>query len=71
MGESQNSQKYRLISRVLVEKGQILKDFQRQVLRKIGQFHGKFRGETADFAGFFLANFAKIDQFWVDMTSVV
>ena len=46
-GESQNSQKNRPISRVLAEKSQILKDFQGQVLRKIGQFHGKFRGETS------------------------
>ena len=26
------------------EKSQISKDFQRQILRKIGRFHGKFRG---------------------------
>ena len=32
---------------ILVEKSQILKDFQGQILRKIGQFHGKFRGETS------------------------
>ena len=51
-----------------------------RILRKIGRFHGRFRGETsprnnqsktADFAGFFLANFTKIDQFCVDMTSIV
>ena len=29
---------------ILAEKSQILKDFQGQVLRKIGRFHGKFRG---------------------------
>ena len=29
---------------ILAEKSQILKDFQGQILRKIGQFHGKFRG---------------------------
>ena len=29
---------------ILAEKSQILKDFQGQVLRKIGQFHGNFRG---------------------------
>ena len=37
-------------------------------------FHGKFGGETktktADFTGFLVGNFAKIDQFCVDMTSV-
>ena len=36
-GESLNSQKNRPISRVLAEKNQILKDFQGQVLRKIGK----------------------------------
>ena len=30
---------------ILVEKSQISKDFQGQVLRKIGRFHGKFRGK--------------------------
>ena len=35
-GESQNSQTNRPISRVSVQKSQILKDFQGQVLRKIG-----------------------------------
>ena len=29
---------------ILAEKSQILKDLQGQILRKIGQFHGKFRG---------------------------
>ena len=62
------------------KKSKISRDSQGQILRKIGRFHGKFRGGTsprsnqlksADFAGFFLANFAKIDQFGVDMTSVV
>ena len=33
-------------SGILAEKSQILKDFQGQVLRKIGRFHGKFRGEN-------------------------
>ena len=65
---------------ILAEKSHISKDSQGQILRKIGRFHGKFRGGTsprnnqlksADFAEFFLANFAKIDQFGVDMTSVV
>ena len=32
---------------ILAEKSQMLKDFQEQVLRKIGQFHGKFLGETS------------------------
>ena len=65
---------------ILAEKSQISKDFGGQILRKIAQFHGKFQGETsprnnqlkaADFPGFSLANFTKIDQFCVNMTSVV
>ena len=32
--------------RILAEKVQISKDFQGQILRKIGRFHGKFWGET-------------------------
>ena len=44
--KSQNLQKIRLISRILAEKIQISKDFQGQIIRKIGRFHGKFRGET-------------------------
>ena len=32
---------------ILAEKSQILKDFLGQILRKIGRFHGKFRGETS------------------------
>ena len=32
---------------ILAEKSQILKDFRGQILRKIGRFHGKFRGETS------------------------
>ena len=66
--------RYRVI---LAEKSQILKDFQGQILRKIGRFHGgklcqeTISQKTADFAGFFWANFAKIDQFCVDITSVV
>ena len=65
---------------ILAEKSQFSKDFQRQIFRKIGRFQGKFRGDTsprnnqlktADFAGFLsLANFAKIDQFCVDMANV-
>ena len=31
----------------LAKKSQISKDFQGQILRKIGQFHGKFQGETS------------------------
>ena len=63
----------------LVEKSQITKDFQGQILRKIGRFHGKFWGETSPrnnrkkqpiSLDFFGANLAKIDQFCVDMTSV-
>ena len=58
---------------LLAEKSQFSKDFRGQILRKIGRFHGKFRGETSPrnrFRWIFLANFAKIDQFCVDMTSV-
>ena len=33
--------------RILAEKSQFSKDFQGQILRKIGRFHGKFRGETS------------------------
>ena len=47
---------------IFAEKCQISKDFQRQILRKIGRIHGKFRGKTktktADFAGFLEGNFA-------------
>ena len=32
---------------ILAEKSQISKDFHGQILRKIGRFHGKFRGETS------------------------
>ena len=32
---------------ILAEKSQILKDFQGQIVRKIGRCHGKFRGETS------------------------
>ena len=60
---------------ILAEKSQISKDFQGQILRKIGRFHGKFRQETISkkqpiSLDFFSVNFAKIDQFCVDMTSV-
>ena len=64
---------------ILAEKSQFSKDFQGQILRKSADFTGNFGGKlrqetiskkTADFAGSFLADFAKIDQFSVDMTSV-
>ena len=32
---------------ILAEKSQFSKDFQGQILRKIGRFHGKFWGETS------------------------
>ena len=32
---------------ILAEKSQFSKDFQGQILRKIGRFQGKFRGETS------------------------
>ena len=32
---------------ILAEKSQFSKDFQGQILRKIGRFHGKFQGETS------------------------
>ena len=32
---------------ILAEKSKILKDFQGQIHRKIGRFHGKFQGETS------------------------
>ena len=63
------------------KKSQILKDFQGQILCKIGRFHGKIQGEFSPrnnqrkkqqiSQDFFLANFAKINQFCVNMTSVV
>ena len=36
----------------------------------MGNFAKKQSEKTADFAGIFSENFAKIDQFCVDMTSV-
>ena len=36
-----------LLRGILAEKSQISKDIQRQILRKIGRFHWKFRGETS------------------------
>ena len=76
---------HRKISRfrgILGEKSQILKNFQGQILRKLADFMGNFGGggelrqETISknqpiSLDFFGSNFAKIDQFCVDMTSVV
>ena len=46
--KSQNSRENRSISRDFSrKKSQISKDFQEQILRKIGRFHGKFWGETS------------------------
>ena len=45
--KSQNSQKNQPFRGILAEKSQISKDFLGQILRKIGRFHGKFRGETS------------------------
>ena len=49
--KSQNSPENRSISWNFSRKSQISKDFQGQILRKIGRFpglfHGKFRGETS------------------------
>ena len=58
------------------KKSKISKDFQGQIHRKFGRFHGKFRQETISKKQpislfFWGANFAKNDQFCVDMTSVV
>ena len=64
----------------LPAKSQISKDFQGQIAEKsadfTGNFGGKLRQETINkkqpiSLDFFLANFTKIDQFCVDMTSVV
>ena len=65
---------------IVAGKSQITKDFQGQIIRKIGRFHGKFRGgklrqETISkkqpiSLDFFGAKLAKIDQFCVDMTRV-
>ena len=45
--KSQNSQKNRPISRDFSGQSQISKDFYGQILRKIGRFQRKFRGETS------------------------
>ena len=46
-GESQIRWKIVRFRGILVEKSQITTDFQWQILRKIGPFHGKFRRETS------------------------
>ena len=60
------------------KKSKFSRDFQGQIRGKIGRFRGIFAGKkskfaekSADLAGFFLKKFAKINQFCVDMTSVV
>ena len=79
--KSQNSQKNWPISRDFSgKKVNFRRIFRGKFLGKSADFTGNFRGgnfakkqsvkRTADFAGVFLANFAKIDQFCVDMTSV-
>ena len=64
---------------ILAEKSQFSKDFRGKFLEKSADFTGNFGGKlyqetisqkTADFAGFFLENFAKIHQFCVDKTSI-
>ena len=81
--KSQNSQNIGRFRGFQWKKIQISKDFFRgKLLGKSADFTGNFGGgggefakkqsvKTADFAGFFLANFAKINQFCIDMTSVV
>ena len=76
---SQNLQKNRPILRDFSGKKSNFEGFSGQILRRIGRFHGKFRGENSPrtqsvknsrFRWIFWANFAKIDQFCVDMTSI-
>ena len=78
--KSQNSQKNRPTSRDFSGKKSNFEGFSGQILRKIGRFHWKFGGgnfakkqsvKNSRFRWIFLANFAKIDQFCVDMTSTV
>ena len=52
------------------KKSKISRDFRGQIRGKIGRFRGIFAGKKSKFAEK-SANFAKIDQFCVDMTSVV
>ena len=64
---------------ILVEKSQISTDFRGKFLEKSADFTGNLGGnftkkqsvKNSRFRWIFLANFAKIDQFCVDMTSVV
>ena len=73
----QNSQKIGRFRGILAEKSQISKDFQGQILRKIGRnFRGELRQETISkkqpiSLDFFWQISLKIDQFCVNMTSVV
>ena len=75
--KSQNSQK---IGWFQGKKFKFRRIFRGKLLGKSADFTGNFRAKlrqeaiskkTADFAAFFWANFAKINQFCVDMTSVV
>ena len=65
---------------ILAGKSQISKDFRGKFIEKSADFKGKFSGKLCQETiskkqpislFFFLANFAKIDQFCVNMTSVV
>ena len=64
---------------ILAEKSQILKDFRGKFLEKSADFTGNFWGKLLQetiskkqpISLDFLANFVKIDQFCVDMTSTV
>ena len=74
--KSQNSQKNRPISRDFSGKKSNFERFLEKSADYMGNFWGKLRQETISekqpiSLDFFLANFAKIDQFCVDMTSVV
>ena len=46
-GKSQIRGKIGRFRGILADKSQFSKDFQGQIVRKIGRFHGKFRGETS------------------------
>ena len=65
---------------ILAEKSQMSKDFKSKFFEKSANFSGSFGGKLRQDTiskkqlislDFFLANVAKIDQFCVDMTSVV
>ena len=77
--KSQNSQKIGRFRGISVEKSQISKDFRGKFLKKSGPISREILGgnfakkqsvKNSRFRWIFLANFAKIDQFCVDMTSV-